>query len=155
MTAHDDVIWKHFPRYWPFARGIHRSPVNSPHKGQWRGALMFSLIYIWINGWVNSRGAGDLRRYRAHYDVTVMKMSGSYSGLNLLMTPPRNPSTYPDSRRHACRAVFALDRTELLVLEWNQKPQLWNTNKSRTVDFYGKGDLDFDVECRVIWKFYV
>ena len=42
---HDDVIeWKHFPRYWPFVRGIHRSPVNSPHKGQWRGALMFSLI---------------------------------------------------------------------------------------------------------------
>ena len=32
---HDDVIkWKHFPRYWPFVRGIHRSPVNSPHKGQ-------------------------------------------------------------------------------------------------------------------------
>ena len=42
---HDDVIkWKHFPHYWPFVRGIHRSPVNSPHKGQWRGALMFSLI---------------------------------------------------------------------------------------------------------------
>ena len=30
---HDDVIkWKHFPRYWPFVRGIHRWPVNSPHK---------------------------------------------------------------------------------------------------------------------------
>ena len=42
--CHDDVIkWKHFPRYWPFVRGIHRSPVNSPHKGQWRGALMFSF----------------------------------------------------------------------------------------------------------------
>ena len=41
----DDVInWKHFPRYWPFVRGIHRSPVNSPHKGQWRGAWIFSLI---------------------------------------------------------------------------------------------------------------
>ena len=47
-------------------------PVNSPHKGQWRGALMFSLICVWINGWVNNREAGDLRRYRAHYDVTVM-----------------------------------------------------------------------------------
>ena len=70
---HDDVIkWKHFPRYWPFVRGIHRSPVNSPHKGQWRGALMFSLICVWINGWVSNREAGDLRRYRAHYDVTVM-----------------------------------------------------------------------------------
>ena len=53
---HDDVIkWKHFPRYWPFVRGIHRSPVNSPHKGQWRGALMFTLICARINGWVNNR----------------------------------------------------------------------------------------------------
>ena len=44
-SQHDDVIkWKHFPRNWPFLREIHRSPVNFPHKGQWRGALMFSLI---------------------------------------------------------------------------------------------------------------
>ena len=71
--SHDDVIkWKHFPRYWPFVRGIHRSPVNSPCKGQWRGALMFSLICVWINGWVNNRETRDLRRYRAHYDVIVM-----------------------------------------------------------------------------------
>ena len=70
---HDDVIkWKHFPRYWPFVRGIHRGPVNSPHRGQWRGAFMFSLICVWINGWVNNREAGDLRRYLAHYDVIVM-----------------------------------------------------------------------------------
>ena len=75
-TVHDDVIkWKHFPRYWPFLRGIHRSPVNSPHKGQWRGALMFSLICVWINDWVNSREAGDLRRYLAHYDVIVMEQA--------------------------------------------------------------------------------
>ena len=73
-NKHDDVIkWKHFPRNWPFVRGIHRSPVNSPRKGQWRGALMFSLIYVWINDWVNNREAGDLRRYRAHSDVIVMK----------------------------------------------------------------------------------
>ena len=70
---HDDAIkWKHFPRYWPFVRGIHRSPVNSPHKGQSRRALMFSLICAWANGWVNTREAGELRRHRAHYDVTVM-----------------------------------------------------------------------------------
>ena len=43
-VLHDDVIkWKHFPRYWPFVRGIHRSPVNSPHKGQWRGDVFFDL----------------------------------------------------------------------------------------------------------------
>ena len=72
---HDDVIkWKHFSRCWPFVRGIHRSLANSPRKGQgqWRGALMFSLICTRINGWVNNREAGDLRRYRGHYDVIVM-----------------------------------------------------------------------------------
>ena len=41
-TNYDDVIkWKHFPRYWPFVWGIHRSAVNFPHKGQWRGPLIF------------------------------------------------------------------------------------------------------------------
>ena len=73
LYYHDDVInCKHFPRYWPFVRGIHRSPVNSLHKGQWRGALIFSLICVCINDWVNNRDASDLRRYRAHYDVTIM-----------------------------------------------------------------------------------
>ena len=75
-SAHDDVIkWKHFPRYWPFVRGIHRSPVNSPHKGQWRGALIFTLVCAGIIGWVNNREAGDLRRYRTHNDVIVMTVS--------------------------------------------------------------------------------
>ena len=70
---HGDVIkWKHFPRYWPFTRGIHQSPMNSPHKGHWRGAFIFCLICAWTNGWVNSRDAGDLRRHCAHYNVTVM-----------------------------------------------------------------------------------
>ena len=70
---YDDVIkWKHFPRYWAFVRGIHRSPVNSPHKGQWRGALKFSLIFAWTNGCVNNRDPGDFRRRRVNYDITVM-----------------------------------------------------------------------------------
>ena len=72
---HDDVIkWKHFPRYWPFVDGIHRSPVNSPHKGQWCGALMFLWSAPWINGWVNNWEASDLRRHHAHYDVTVLNI---------------------------------------------------------------------------------
>ena len=72
LTHHDGVIkWQHFPRYWPFVRGIHRSPVNSPHKGQWRGALVFSLICGRINGWVNKWEADDLRHHHTHYDVTV------------------------------------------------------------------------------------
>ena len=71
--CHEDVIkWKHFPRYWPFVRRIHRSAVNSTHKGQWRGALMFPLICAWINGWAKNREAGVLRRQCAHYDVIVI-----------------------------------------------------------------------------------
>ena len=86
---HDDVIkWKHFPHYWPFARGIHRSPVNSPHKDQWRGALMFSLISVWRNGWVNNREAGDLRRYLAHCDVTVMIHSKRSNNKYILCQAP-------------------------------------------------------------------
>ena len=55
------------------------SPVigEFPHKGQWRGALMFSLISAWINSWVNNREAGDFRRHRAHYDVIVMRQPSS------------------------------------------------------------------------------
>ena len=56
----------------PFVPGIHRSPVNSPHKGQYRGALAFSLICAWVNGRVNNREVCDFRHHRAHYDVTVM-----------------------------------------------------------------------------------
>ena len=73
ITVHDDVIkWKHFQRYWSFVWGIHRSPVNFPHKGQWRGALMFPFICAWTDGWVNNRDAGDLKRHRTHDDVTIM-----------------------------------------------------------------------------------
>ena len=64
---HDDAIkWKHFPRYWPFVWGIHHSPVNSPHKSQWRRAFMFS---------------GDLRRHHADYDVIVMCITRTSDGI--------------------------------------------------------------------------
>ena len=56
-------------------------PVNSPHKGQWCRALLFSLICTWTNGWVNNRGAGDLGRHRAHYNVTVMHASCNASNI--------------------------------------------------------------------------
>ena len=73
LLYHDDILkWKHFPRYWPFVWGIHQTPVNSLRKGQCREALMFPLICAWINSWINSRKDGDLGRFRAHYDVTVM-----------------------------------------------------------------------------------
>ena len=68
--------WRHqmetFSALLAICAGNSSVPVNSPHKGQWRGALMFSLISTSINGWVNNREAGDLRRNRTHYDVIVM-----------------------------------------------------------------------------------
>ena len=71
--AHDDIIkWKHFSHNWPFVRETYRSPVDSPYKGQWRAALMFSLIFAWTNGSANNLDAGDLRCHRAHYDAIVM-----------------------------------------------------------------------------------
>ena len=111
-TMHDDVIkWKHFPGYWPFVRGIHRSPVNSPHKGQWRG----TLICVWINGWINNREAGDLRCYRAHYDVTVM------NGIDLisLMQSPMKCTlslTYP--------LVSTMAKNSQLVVQYKNKHKI-------------------------------
>ena len=107
QCMHDDVIkWKHFPRCWPFVRGIHRSPVNSPHKGQWRGALIFSSICVWINGWVNNREAGDLRRYRAHFDVTVMCENVVCKMLTILFT---------SQSRNNCVIILA---AEMIILHW-------------------------------------
>ena len=81
---HDDIIkWKYFLHYWPFVGGIHRAPVNSPHKGQWRRALMFPLICAWINGWINNGEAGDLICHHVHYDITVM-------GVRIMHQQPRN-----------------------------------------------------------------
>ena len=68
--------WRHqmetFSALLAICAGNSPVPMNSPHKGQWCGTLMFSLICVWINGWVNNREAGDLRRYRTHCDVTAM-----------------------------------------------------------------------------------
>ena len=103
---------EHFPRYWPFVRGINWSPVNSPHKGQCRGALMFSLIYAWISGWANNRGTGDLRRHRTH-DVTVVIAVRSYCmDLTAPWLPRRNISTIRDiswlksDRQFKCICMF-------------------------------------------------
>ena len=102
----DDVIkWKH-------SRGIHRSPVNSPHKGQWRRALMFSLIYAWTNDWINSWHTEDLRCHHTHCDVIVMFLSvGSLMHIlnvisliidNVIMTAiTKGPVTLPKIRVNA------------------------------------------------------
>ena len=73
MTSSNDNIFRVTVLLWGDSTG----PVDSPHKGQWRGALLFSLICAWTNGSVNNRDAGDLRRHHAHRDVTVM-FPGTY-----------------------------------------------------------------------------
>ena len=94
---HDDVIkWKHFPRYWPFVWRIHRSPVNFPHKGQWRAALMFFFICTWINSWINNAEAVDLRRHRAHCDVSVMSNSDPLHGTLYRATKFRTVMGFPN-----------------------------------------------------------
>ena len=94
FTLHDVIKWKHSLRYWRIVRGIHWSPVNSPHKDQWRGAC---LICGWTNGWVNNRDAGDLRYHCTHYDVTVMLCCD----LALLISPICvKGQSIPDSKVH-------------------------------------------------------
>ena len=72
-TNHDYVIkWKHFPRYWPFVRGIHLwIPRTKASDAELR---CFLWSAPWIDGWVNNRKAGNLRRQRAHYDVIVINV---------------------------------------------------------------------------------
>ena len=88
-----DAIWLQWYIWWrrqmeifsallALCGGIHRSPVNFPHKGQWRAALVFSLICAWMNGWVNNHETGDLRRHRTHYDATIMYLLLIFTGLH-------------------------------------------------------------------------
>ena len=86
-------------------------PVNSPHKGQWRRALIFSLIYVWTNVWANNRDAGDLRRHRAHYDVTVMQIL-----YHTELKPHQNPLSVSASSFIQSVTVFFKYGTFLVVL---------------------------------------
>ena len=107
--------------------GIHRSPVDSPHKGQWRGALMFSFICVWTNCWANNRDAGDLRRQCTYYDVTVMWRPGH--GDVFRVTGPLEETAsvtggFPSTRAGKFSFPFSLKRilnnqtVDLLVTPW-------------------------------------
>ena len=76
--THDDVIkWKHFPRHWPLCgefTGHRWIPLTKASDAElW--------CFLWsaplINGWVNNRETGDLRRHGAHYDVIVMHQNNT------------------------------------------------------------------------------
>ena len=59
---------------------------NSPHKSQWGGGLRWCFLWSapWINGWVDNREAGDLRRHRAHYDAIVMNLCICYTSIEYI-----------------------------------------------------------------------
>ena len=104
LKKHKRHIWwrHHFPHYWPFVRGNHQSTANSPHKGQWRGALQTSLISAWMNSWVNNCEAGDLRRHCAHYDISlIFDVTSRVSRFRLLNKQPtcRWPETPRPSQK--------------------------------------------------------
>ena len=66
FTCHDDVMtWNRFPHYWPFLRGIHRSPVDSPHKGP---AIRSFRVYLLLQ----QRSYRWFKKPYALFDVTVM-----------------------------------------------------------------------------------
>ena len=69
MTSSNGIIFRVIG---PLCGEFTGKPVISPHKGQWRGALVFSLICDWINGWVKNCEAGDIRRHQTYYDVIVI-----------------------------------------------------------------------------------
>ena len=110
----DDIEWKHLPRYWPFVKGIHRWPVISPHKGQWRGALMIFFICAWTNGLANNRNADDLRRHRAHYGICV-KWSNICEAGGMIQTGNRLMSDNP-----------YLDRWSYFFLYKRKDPLIYN-----------------------------
>ena len=116
---HADVIkWKYFPRYCPLTNGIHRSRVHSPLKGQWREALIYSLICTWTNGWANNRDAGDLERHRPHDDANVMKISKTQMRLPRIFQNDAFVMTYCLAS-HILNS-WELDRVGIAAMNMNQ-----------------------------------
>ena len=125
------------------------SPVTGefPHKGQWRGALMFSLICAWTNGWANNRYAGDLRRPRAHYDVTVMYIVDSI-GDDGLVTQGKDQRSGLPSHRASNAELFSIlfawlsPWTVELPVIWDAIPILWCHSNARQILFNWNADID-------------
>ena len=106
--------------------GIHRSPVNSPHKDQWHGVLIYSLICAWSYGWVNNRYACNLRRHRTHYDVSVML--GVRDGHGLKPT-----QLFCVSPRRSAQMNYTYTMATAIKKEFNDTPRQMATSNSREV----------------------
>ena len=84
------IKWKHFPRYWPFVRGIHGSSVDSRHKGPVT-RIFDDLFNVSLKKGVKNNGmAVDLRRRDAHRDVTVVWWSRSVGSRAMIFCHYRN-----------------------------------------------------------------
>ena len=125
---HDDVIkWKHFPRYWPFVRGIYPRTTASDAE-----LWCFLWSAPWLNGWVNNRAAGDLRRQCAHNDVIVKIWVNISSGNGLL---PDGTKPLPEGMltSHQYGSVYspennctASTQANMLWVWWVWKSHFWN-----------------------------
>ena len=123
--------WRHqmetFSALLAICAGNSPVPVNSPHKGQWRGALMFTLIWVSINGCVNNREAGDVRCYRTHYDVIVV-----YGFIGRIWRPGDSASAAPvilNIRPRQCINGFTVwgkvkDTAPKITIRQNQLPRI-------------------------------
>ena len=132
--------WKHFPCYWPFVLGIQWSPVCSHHKGQWRGALIFSFICAWINGWINNREAGDLRLHRAHFDVIVMDTRGWGFKTTCEILNLRARKFTHINKLHIFQCM------EMRYSASNFKGNLWNNSTQNILPIHRKRRLLFSIE---------
>ena len=106
-----------FPCYWTFVKRIHQWPVDSPHKGQWRGALMFSLICGWTNGWANNRATGD-------WDDVVLIVTSRYWTLCLQMYYPFYHAKLSAGNVTTILNVFTskdFSQIDQLLLQWCPK----------------------------------
>ena len=82
MKCSTSTWWRHQMETFSALLALCAGPGEFPHKGQWRGTLMFSFICAWVKDWVNNCEPGDLRCHHGHYDVNVMNLP--YSCLPLI-----------------------------------------------------------------------
>ena len=136
---HDVIKLKYFPCYWPLVMGIHQSQLDSHNKGQWRETLMFSFVCAWTKGWANNLYVGDLRRHRAHFDVTVMKIR--IAGYRNIFTCCNDASGYYKVS-FSCNPV-----SETASDYWQTKTLLWSNKKRKCVAM-----LFLDDSLMQIWR---
>ena len=102
QMSHDDVIkWKYFPVCWSFVRGIVRPPVDSPHKGQWRSALMYFFISVWIHGWA--------KQWRSRWFETPSRSLWRHCNASSYLTCPSAGTLLSTHTRHYRNSLVIKD----------------------------------------------